>query len=86
MAIDRSYPDGVDPRKVDDYHNARGETTPYSAHQRRQAAALIRRYKDEGMDDLEAKRKAFEAVGEPEHPLGEHNPDDMSDFGEDKAS
>ena len=77
---ERNYPKGVDPKKVDEFHNAKGERSPYSEHQRKQAAARIRTLEQEGWSHEAAIDRAFEEIGDPEHPLGEMNPDDMSDF------
>lgn len=60
------YPEGVDPKKSDQTHNARGQWSPYSEKQRKAAAVLARRYEAEGMDLVDALAKAFEEVGEPE--------------------
>ena len=60
------YPQGVDPNKSDQTHNARGQWSPYSEKQRKAAAVLAKRYESEGMDLVDALAKAFEEVGEPE--------------------
>lgn len=67
MSTDKSlYPEGVDPKKSDQTHNARGQWSPYSEKQRKAVAVLARRYEAEGMDLVDALAKAFEEVGEPE--------------------
>lgn len=60
------YPEGVDPKKSDQTHNARGQWSPYSEKQRKAAAVLAKRYEAEGLDLVDALAKAFEEVGEPE--------------------
>jgi hypothetical protein len=67
MSTEKSlYPEGVDPRKSDETHNARGQWSPYSEKQRKAVAVLARRYEAEGMDLVDALSKAFEEVGDPE--------------------
>jgi hypothetical protein len=63
---DSLYPEGVDPGIVDDFHNARGQWSPYSEKQRKAAAVLSKRYQADGMSLSDALEKAFQEVGEPE--------------------
>lgn len=63
---ERNYPENVNPQAVDDNHNSHGIKSPYTADERRQAAALTRRLEDAGLSHNEAIDVAFDAVGLPD--------------------